>query len=72
MSQLIQKIYVKKLDLNLCSENEIEFRLPLELNKYKIDLILSKRNLYYNIFDLNNSFIMIFALILIITIYILV
>jgi len=44
------------LDINLCSQNYIEIRLPLVLKQYKMDLIQRTRDLGYNIFDLNNSF----------------
>ena len=46
----------EKLDLNLCSPNYIEIRLPLVLKQYKMDLIFKTRDLGYNILDLNNSF----------------
>jgi len=44
------------LDINLCSQNYIEIRLPLVLKQYKMDLISRTRDLGYNIFDLNDSF----------------
>ena len=46
----------EKLDLNLCSQNYIEIRLPLVLKQYKMELILRTRDLGYNIFYLNDSF----------------
>ena len=50
------KNFSQKLDINLCSQNYIEIRLPLALKKYKMDLVLSTSNLGYNIFNLNDSF----------------
>ena len=48
--------FTQKLDLNLCSNNYIEIRLPLVLKQYKLDLVLKAVNFGYNIFDLNDSF----------------
>ena len=48
--------FSEKLDINLCSQNYIEIRLPLLLKQYKMDLISKTRDLGYNIFDLNKSF----------------
>ena len=46
----------EKLDLNICSQNYLEIRLPLALKQYKMDLIKRTRDLGYNIFDLNDTF----------------
>ena len=46
----------EKLDLSLCSQNNIEIRIPLVVKQYKMDLILRARDLGYNILDLNDTF----------------
>ena len=48
--------FSEKLDLDLCSQNLVEIRLPLVLKQYKMDLVLRTRDLGYNIFDPNDSF----------------
>ena len=48
--------FSEKLDLNLCSKQNVEIRIPINIKQYKIELILKTKSLGYNIFDLNNSF----------------
>ena len=46
----------EKLDLNLCQNNIIEIRVPIQMKQYQLDLIKTVKDLNYNIFDLNDPF----------------
>jgi len=46
----------EKLDLNLCHNNIIEIRVPIQMKQYQLDLIKTVKDLNYNIFDLNDPF----------------
>ena len=46
----------QKLDINLYSPFNYEVRFPLDLKKYKMDLLKKVKDLGYDIFDLNSSF----------------
>ena len=46
----------EKLDLNLCQNNIIEIRVPIQMKQYQLDLINTVKDLKYNIFDLNDPF----------------
>ena len=46
----------QKLDLNLCKTSTIEIRVPVQIKKYKLDLINKTKELGYDIFNKDDPF----------------
>ena len=48
--------YSEKLNLDICENETIEIRLPIQIKQYKLDLINKAKEYGYNIFDENDPF----------------